>query len=307
MTLKEYQDYNSSFRDSFIYRLGGCTGFFSEYNNLVLAMHYCLTHGLQFVLESEGANFSSGKGWTEFFEPFCREESNRWLKRYNHRLKPVYRNWFDRLCFNIYKRVHPHSRYMYSLFKTIRRQKVNMVYDIPSLGLSGTLLENCSELHRLIWNYNQKTGEEIRTLIKNLRLPEKYAGLHVRRGDKSEETDLFSAESYMKHLQRYSEEKNVFVLTDDYRVLESLRGQYPEYRFFTLCQPDEKGYSLPKLLRMSPDELRNSYLRLWASMDILENSCIFVGTYSANPGMNMGFRMSEDKIKCIDYDKWLLW
>ena len=111
----------------------------------------------------------------------------------------------------------------------------------------------------------------------------------------------------MKHLQRYSEEKNVFVLTDDYRVLESLRGQYPEYRFFTLCQPDEKGYSLPKLLRMSPDELRNSYLRLWASMDILENSCIFVGTYSANPGMNMGFRMSEDKIKCIDYDKWLLW
>ena len=270
-------------------------------------MHYCLTHSLQFILESECANFSSGAGWSEFFNPFCKELSNKWLRRFNHRLKPVYKNGYERICFNVYKWIHPHDKYMYSLFKAIRRQKTDKVYDIPALGLSGDLLANCSALHRMIWRYNQETSEAIHSLIRGLDLPESYAGIHIRQGDKSEETRLFSEKSYVEHLRRYSDEKNVFVLTDDFRVIKSLCEQFPDCRFFTLCQTDERGYSLPKLLRMTVSEQRKSYLRLWASMDILEKSSFFVGTYSANPGMNMGFRMSEDRIKCLDFEKWKLW
>ena len=98
MELYRYQCFNSSLRYRFIYRLGGSTGFFSEYNNMVLAIHYCLINKIQFVLESEDANFSSGEGWREFFLPFCKEIKNKWLHKYNYRIKPVYHNRFVIMC-----------------------------------------------------------------------------------------------------------------------------------------------------------------------------------------------------------------
>ena len=109
MDLQQYRMYNSSFRRKFVYRLGGSAGFFSEYNNMVLAILYCIVNRIQFVLESEEANFSSGKGWTEFFLPFCKEIKGKWLRLFNFRRKPTYKNFYERVCFNIYKRLHQNT------------------------------------------------------------------------------------------------------------------------------------------------------------------------------------------------------
>lgn len=62
------------FKETYIYRLGGCEGLFSKYNHMILTMAYCLIHRKRFVLMSHSANFSSRYGWTEFFELF------KWLK-----------------------------------------------------------------------------------------------------------------------------------------------------------------------------------------------------------------------------------
>lgn len=307
MDLLTYQEYNKSFKTKFIYRLGGCTGFFSEYNNMVLAIHYCIVNRIQFVLESENANFSSGKGWTEFFMPFCHEQKNRWLRRFNHRIKPVYKNRKEWFCFNVYKRFHPSYTYMYSLFSAIRDVDINRRYIVEELGLNGTLLENCSAIHRMIWKYNEGTSFKIFQLINNLHLPDKYVGMHIRLGDKDTETQLLSPNQYMEKVQQHSLLRDVFVLTDDYRAILDLEKSHPTYRFYTLCGEDEKGYDFPKLISRSREEQTQSYLRLWASMEILEHSSLFVGTYSANPGMNMGFRMEKEKIHCLDYDEWQLW
>ena len=307
MQLADYTAYNSSFRKKFIYRLGGCTGFFSEYNNMILAIHYCIVNRIQFVLESESANFSSGKGWEEFFLPFCKEKKGKWLKRFNHRRKPAYadrREWF---CFNVYKELHPHYIYMYTLFNAIRRADAKKTYCIPELGLKGTLLENCSAIHSMIWRYNEPTAREMARLTAIPGLPQKYIGIHIRQGDKTEESSIYSPRDYMEVARAHSDIKDAFVLTDDYSVIETLEKDFPDYSFFTLCQPDETGYSYGKLLNMPIRKQRESYLRLWASMDIMAASDFFIGTYSANPGMNMGFRMPAEKIRCLDFDEWRVW
>ena len=41
-----------------LYRIGSDAGFFSEYNNMVLAMVYCQRNNMRFLLSSYGANFS---------------------------------------------------------------------------------------------------------------------------------------------------------------------------------------------------------------------------------------------------------
>jgi hypothetical protein len=307
MIIEEYQRYNTSFRKTFIYRLGGSTGFFSEYNNMILAMHYCLVNQIRFTLESSGANFSSGLGWEEFFWPFCEEKNDKWISKFNYRKKPVYKSYYEKIGFNLYKKLHPNYIFTYSLFETVRNVDVNKVYCVKELGLNGTLLQNCSAIHNMIWKYNSDVAIEISGLIKALGLPQRYVGIHIRQGDKTEETELYLPDAYMAKVKEFSGLKDAFVLTDDYRVIDYLRDTYKDYRFFTLCQTYEKGYSFPKLRRLPQVEQRLSYLRLWASMDIMAKADLFVGTYSANPGMNMGFRMDPATIKCVDFNEWQLW
>lgn len=309
MTIAEYQKYNNQFREKYIYRLGGWTGFFSEYNNMVLAIFYCIVNRKQFVLQSRNANFSSGKGWTEFFLPFCDEVWDEYLERYNYREKPSYQSQWDKILSPLYRLTHFNYYYTYEFFDNMREifLSPDTIYNIPELSLHGSLQECCSTIHQAIWNYNTETKQTIETLIAKLHMPSIYASVHIRQGDKKNEADLYDATCYMHMLQKHSPIEKLFVLTDDYNVIKTLRLNYPSYAFYTLCQEDETGYDFEILSKMEDASKRAALLRLWASMDVMQNSHFFVGTYSANPGMNMGFRMSACKMAGLDYDQWQVW
>ena len=73
--LKEaYRKVNEKFESVLVFHVGESAGFFSEYNCMILVMLYCLQHKIQFKLYSRDANFGYEKGWTDFFESFCKEE-----------------------------------------------------------------------------------------------------------------------------------------------------------------------------------------------------------------------------------------
>ena len=303
-----YQKYNKQFQEKYVYRLGGWTGFFSEYNNMIIAMLYCLVHRKQFILQSGNANFSAGEGWNEFFEPFCREVNNALLNKYNYRLKPEYASQSERVSFNLYRYlILPNSHFTFEFFEKMRKMPTDVIYEMPELGMRGNFKECCTELHKMVWRYNEGTGKEIARMIESLSLPKEYVSIHVRQGDKNIETELYTPNRYMDELQKHTDCKDVFVLTDDYRVMQDLFKHYPDYTFYTLCQEDEDGYDYSKLQAAPYSDRRLSMLRLWASMDIMENGRVFVGTFSANPGMNMGFRMNEKQIYGLDYKQWILW
>lgn len=307
MNLREYQTYNRQFSEEYIYRLGGNTGFFSEYNNMIITMLYCIIHKKCFILQSKKANFSSGQGWSEYFLPFIDEIYDSQLNRYNKRKKTLYKNKLQRIIFNLYKLVHPKRHYTYNFFETVRKMPTDLIYDVPELNLKGNLQECCSSIHKMIWRYNKSTQSKIDGLIADLNLPKEYLAIHVRCGDKITETNLYDPEEYFDKASIHSKIKNVFVLTDDYRVIKELSSKHPDYQFYTLCQEDEVGYNLEKLLSQTRKEQELAMLRLWASMDIMENAIIFVGTFNANPGMNMGFRLPNHKLIGLDNEHWYLW
>lgn len=71
-----YQKVNEKFESVLVFHVGESAGFFSEYNCMILVMLYCLQHKIQFKLYSRDANFGYEKGWTDFFESFCKEEDS---------------------------------------------------------------------------------------------------------------------------------------------------------------------------------------------------------------------------------------
>ena len=60
INLAEYQKLNNSFRNELIFHVGATSGFYSEFNNMVLAMIYCLQWRIKFSLYSEDAMIKAG-------------------------------------------------------------------------------------------------------------------------------------------------------------------------------------------------------------------------------------------------------
>src|SRR6185369_14450129 len=88
MDLVDYQRFNDTFKRTLVFHLGVEAGFFSEFNNMVLAMLYCLHHQIRFVLYSDNANFKVSKGWEDFFLPFCEETRRPEHRELNNRFPP---------------------------------------------------------------------------------------------------------------------------------------------------------------------------------------------------------------------------
>ena len=94
--------------------------------------------------------------------------------------------------------------------------------------------------------------------------------------------------------------------TADYSVGEEIRDLYPEWVIWTLCSPSERGYTQSAADQESVEEKDRNMILLFATMEILNSSELFVGTYSSNMGMFMGMR-NPSICMGVDFDHWLIW
>jgi hypothetical protein len=179
--------------------------------------------------------------------------------------------------------------------------------EISSLGFIGNFRSLCKILTDLTWRFNEKTQMGIDTMIKELNLPTEYIGFHIRGGDKFVEYQQMPVSLYIKRAETLSDIRSAFVLTDDYRIFYELMTSYPAWHFYTLCQPHEKGYYNSEFQEMNIIEKKNSHIRLFSSMVVLEHAFHFFGTFSSNPGMFLGMRMLPGNCHGIDFDEWRIW
>jgi hypothetical protein len=301
---ERYARLNESYGKKLYFHLGVNAGFFSEFNSMLLAVLYSLENGIQFVLYSADANFRTDKGWDDFFMPFCPETEDefhhdnnfRWLKIYQPRRKlrillRKRRRGIDLLTHDVWRK-----------FKNERFAKRR--FTIPELGIDGDLLSATRILHKIVWRYNERTQAAVEARKAGVDLPERYVGLHIRSGDKVIEHEVFAAAPYIEKAASLSPLRDAFVLTDDYGVIERLRVDYPEWRFYTTCAPTERGYFHEEYQKLDVWAKAEQLLNLFAAMDILAASEYFIGTFSSNPGMNLGMRMPEGRVHGVDYDSW---
>ena len=73
LTFERYQALNRTFRKELIFHLGSDAGFYSEFNNMILAIIYCLQYHIKFSNVIFGCEFKYKEGWRDFFMPFCDE------------------------------------------------------------------------------------------------------------------------------------------------------------------------------------------------------------------------------------------
>lgn len=305
--LAKYTELNNSFTNKkLVFHLGADAGFFSEYNNMILTMLYCLENRIKFTLYSKDANFGIKEGWRDYFLPFCEEDKDKFHAKYNFRYKSIFKTLRPQVIL-----YHLLNRNVYLTFELIdagrQRDRENKDFHIPALGINGKLQEACRALIQLSWRYNPETEKEVNRLIASLNLPEEYIGFHIRSGDKYKEAGLLDIADYVRKAEMLSTTKNAFVMTDDYRLVEAFRKQYKEWNVYTLCGEEERGYFHQDFSLKERSFIKEAHQKLFASMEVLSKSRLFVGTFSSNPGMYLGMRMESGQCFGVDLDKWQIW
>jgi len=318
-----YKKLNDSFKKTFVYHVGIDAGFFSEYNEMIIAMLYCLDKKIKFKLYSKDANFAFKEGLSDYFLPFCEQVEENYHSKYNRRKIPVWKkilkSSFEKKSIRPIKWKIKSESYIALAKVTKHKYKINYLtqdfnrfffeksfiqkkFHIPELNIDGDYITACSILFDITWHYNSETKKTIGELIQNLNLPVKYTAIQVRGGDKIIEFSLRPMTPYYDMLHNLKSCKEIYVLTDDYRIFEKLKEEKPNYNWYTLCKPEENGYYNSSFINQGPLYKKEKMTRFFASMELLNQSDLFIGTITATPGRYMLLRYYS-KSFVIDYEK----
>lgn len=273
-----------------IYHIGQEAGFYSELNNMVIAILFCRRNNIDFSLYSKDANFGIGKGWLDFFKPFCNETCNPIYHFINYRQKPPH-GGLRKKVYRIYKILHPYTSLTSDLWNSFH-----------SIDYYNRLQLDAAQIASDIYVFNDKTQKRIDQLKSTLNLPEQYVGFHIRGGDKFIETRLHDVDEYINKTG-IKHGGVAFVSTDDYKNVVMLRERYPSWCFYTLTEKKHSGYQQGMLSKISKEEKENEMINLFTSVDIMIHADRTYCTYSSNVGMFLGMMMGNRAID-IEDNKW---
>jgi len=327
MTIDQYKILNEKGKKTLVFHFGAGAGFFSEYNNMLRAMAYCLIHEIRFVLYSADAGFGKGKGWQDYFEPFCDEVTDVFHHEQNIRFReyPVTPYWTkhlmsiarviahgDKSRYRHYTRFeetqeqrqlknrHGFDYFTYELWNELRSMPLNIPIRLEGAEAANTE-DLIAELDTMIWHFNAETAAIQKKLEAALSEKIYDCGMQIRGGDKFLEAEILSVNSYVDALQQYCPKcKSLFVLTDDYRCIEALREQLPEVKIETFCTEDQKGYYNDSFYQESKQLVYERIAALLISVDILAQCRSFIGTDSANPSHCVNIKMKGKNFYSLD-------
>ena len=295
---KKYNKINESYTEVCIY-LGIGTGFFSEFNNLILAILYCLVNKIRFKLYLINAKgFTNDKDFEEFFMPFCNELIYKPDIEFN--------NLFDfdkndiNILHSIVKEKYGINYFVYFNSDVFTKMKngnfLNSNFNIKELGIEGNLYHAFGVIAKNLFRFNEETQKEINKIIDRLNLPKKYIGFHIRAGDKITEAELIEPEKYIKNLNKYTDIKDIFISTDDYSIVKKLQNKYGDkYNIYTLTNKKELGYNQENFELSNKNDKYNHLIEFFASIEILLNSELCFGSYTSNPSIFLGAVLGKSK------------
>lgn len=285
-------------KQKLIFHIGHSAGFYSEFNNMVLAILYCHRHNIEFGIYSKDANFGYENGWNDFFLPFCKE--TKWNG--HHYINKRYDNpkgGKRKLLMDIYKFIHPHTYLTPDLWNDFRHIDQTEMATKEVRDASKPIVDQ-------IYRFNKHTQVEIDRLMKRINIDGPYIGFHIRGGDKTSEHCILEIERYISKAEFLTSIRTAFVYTDDYDFIIDLKKHYPEWKFFTLTPETDHGYFHDSFVKMDSKLKTTKSINMFASMEYLKNAELTFCTFSSNPGMFLGMCMG-DKAIGVDFDSWKIW
>lgn len=304
----EYQNLNNSYKKQLVFHLGAEAGFYSEFNNMVSALLYCLKYEYKFILYSADANFAYKNGWRDYFAPFCPETSFYIHKFLNTRIDKPQLTKKQRIIRKFYRFINPNTYFTYELWdKFYSKEFDNEFFDIPALGIKGDLREASAKIVEMIYNFNDSTQQEISRLLRTVELPRKYVSMQIRRGDKNMEFDFLPIDEYFTAAYSLTDCRNLFILADEYATIEYIQKKFSEWKIYYLTEENENGYIHSDFVKLSNREKRSKIVKLLANMEIIRKSDLFIGTFTANTGLFAGISMHPDKVVSLQKKSWFPW
>lgn len=300
---ERYRRLNDTHRRTLVFNLGSEAGFYSEFNNMVFAIVYCLKYGYRFVLYSDAAAFKVGSGWDDYFEPFCASTRHAIHRRINRRTRAP-QSWKARLAWRAYRMLSGNTltHELWNRFYSADFERER--FDIAELGIHGSLRDAARRIVAAIYRFNPKTSDAIARLVAPLGLAPTYAALNVRRGDKDTEFRFVPIEGYLAKLESLSSLPDIFVFTDDFSVVEELRALRPAKRFHTLTLESERGYFHGQFATLPAEQRYADMVKMFAAIEVMAGAEVAVGTFTANPGIFLGLRMPEERFHSVQRASW---
>lgn len=306
---------------------------------MFFAMVWALDNKVRFELCSQRSNLGD-EGWNDFFEPFTGEKCSEFLVRNNRRFVSDIKGYdkkkvmagkkkekIDFLTQDIFKRFFENRAF------------AEKVFDFPELGIAGGSFAAAAGLARAFYRLNAATETAVRHLAATrLRmvffhgsgafeaengagtgsglagsgeLPEKYIAVQMRAGDIRKEAawrrqGLLGAAPYARKIREMRSGeglagvRTVFAFADDFRLVEELAAALPEFRVYTLCGEEERGFDYEAFMAQDAEARRRGILKILANVELCRGSLRFIGTRVSNPSWFLRLIMPEERVTFVD-------
>ena len=219
---------NDSAGRQLVYHLGD-RGFIAEVSSVARALLFATANNLRLRLSSAAFTAGVEHGWTDYFRNIC----------------PPYLAQ-DAAPDDIH--CHSNRRGPGTVFNGVRG------YRLSSLCFQGLVLRDNDFIQgvfaRLVFYPNAAVTALRQALEPGLALPPRYAAIHIRRGDKVDDEDVYYApQVYWRRLEELGiGSEPLFVMSDDRAAVTEFRTWLEAHgrhnRVVTLCRPDDRGFDI---------------------------------------------------------------
>jgi len=285
--LAEFEKRNRGCERMFVLHLGD-RGFYAEVTTVYRAMAFALANELELVLDCRDFSYAVEQGWRDYFLPICRE--------YEPALEP-------RVAFHARYPLHgdpPRTRELLPHAEKVRYFRTEAL-ELGFLTLRG--YENVLKaLAAAAFRLSPRAADAVARLVDPLGLPDRYAAVHGRRGDKvGDEDRYYPTALYLDRVPDLAACEGLFVMSDDHafvgEVEEVLRSRKLAVPVHTLCPSERRGFDVWKVRRgeryfdagaeaapRTADYVFDETVQLLAETVVAARATSFVSTQGSNVG-----------------------
>ena len=268
----------------FIYRITG-RGLLSEINILIVAIYYCNKNNFDLKIELDERSGLDGRLYFQYgFEKYFNLNSK--YNKNNNYTKTI-------ICGGFGKSHDDPTRLE---FLKVRRTHIDFHTAVKFRKLL-TLTPYILDL--------------IKKQIVNLKLPESYVFMHIRRGDKlKREAKFIGFDKFItKHIQVNKSIKNIFIASDDYNtIIESnkyLTDNKLDYKIYHNINTNNKGHNTHYRLINKQYFTENEFVNFMLELEIARLSNHVYCTYTSNVGRYIALLLEDlTKITSLDKETW---
>ena len=270
---------------TFVYSFG-CNpkaGFGADFVGLLHMLMICLNNGIGFRLckITKPRGFVTKQGWADYFEPIFAEASGPFLEDLNLPQFPYQRRA---------PIIKPLAR---ALLKATTRPAADY-FEFDDIGNCDQLIapifsstqnymDARARLFKILWQLNPESRAAVDETKAGAAAITDYASVVIRRGDKNTEHDYVALSRYVEAIDRhFALGRQVFLASDDIRTIDAMARLMPQRRFFSVSDPDAKGYVHAQFKKLPPDARRSKILRHFAELELLWGARQHIGSKTVN-------------------------